>query len=215
MAASAIWSVDLEPEVVASDTWEELTGGYLRIEREMVTPEGLHLITRVEPAPKARDVLNQVEAGTLSRVLCGEQPKAIAFDLRLAASTVSERCARALARLDLDGRAVPLAVVVAAQCSAGRIPAKAARHERFVEHGATYEVLSVPRPDMTRVSGLGNAERDVARRIIEGLSLGAIAEQRGSSIHTVANQRRRAFSVLRTSGRYGLIRRAAELGCFD
>jgi DNA-binding CsgD family transcriptional regulator len=110
---------------------------------------------------------------------------------------------------------VPLLVVLAAQSSAGRIEARAVRRDRFVEHGTAHAILSVPRPDLSRMSGLSDAERDVARGIIEGLSLGAIAEQRGSSIHTVANQQRRAFAVLRTSGRFALIRRAAELGCFD
>jgi DNA-binding NarL/FixJ family response regulator len=105
------------------------------------------------------------------RVLCGEVPKAIAEDLAVAISTISERTKRALDRLDLAGRRVPLHLAVAA--------------------------------------------REVARLIIEGLRLQEIAEQRGSSIHTVTNQRRRIYATLGVSGRCGLIRRAAALGCFD
>jgi len=69
--------------------------------------------------------------------------------------------------------------------------------------------------EMRHVGALSDAERDVGRLLIEGLSCAEIAEHRGSSIHTIANQRRRVFSALQISGRYALIRRAAELGCFD
>jgi DNA-binding NarL/FixJ family response regulator len=200
---------------VGRSAWEELVGGQLRIEGERSTHDRLHLVTREEPSPHGGAILNPVQASTLLGVLCGGRQKVVAMDLVAAVSTVSFRVKRALRRLNLSERIVPLPLVVVAQSFAGLIDPRGARREQFVEEGAGYVVLSVARPDMRRAPGLSAAERDVARLLIEGLSYAEIARQRGSSIHTVATQRWRVFSVLRVSGRYDLIRRAAELGCFD
>jgi DNA-binding NarL/FixJ family response regulator len=199
---------------VGRSAWEELVAGQLRIQGEHATHDRLHLVTREEPSPCGRTMLSAAEASTLLRVLCGEPQKAIALEPVTSVSTVSVRYNRALQRLDLADRAVPLPLVVAAQTSAGVIDPRGARREQFVGDGARYVVLSIPRPDMRCAPGLGAAERDVARLLIEGLSHGDIARQRGTSIHTVAAQRWRVYSVLRVSGRYALVRRAAELGCF-
>jgi DNA-binding NarL/FixJ family response regulator len=67
---------------------------------------------------------------------------------------------------------------------------------------------------MRDVRALTRAEQEVAGLFIEGRSRGEIADHRKTSALTVAGQVHSIFSALRVSGRYALIRRAAELGCF-
>jgi DNA-binding CsgD family transcriptional regulator len=53
---------------------------------------------------------------------------------------------------------------------------------------------------------LSRAERDVARRIIEGQSLSEIAKARGTSVHTVGNQLRSIYAKLEIGSRGELVR---------
>jgi DNA-binding CsgD family transcriptional regulator len=61
---------------------------------------------------------------------------------------------------------------------------------------------------------LTRAEQEEACLFIEGRSRAEIADHRRTSALTVAGQVHAIFSALRLSGRYALVRRAGELGCF-
>jgi DNA-binding NarL/FixJ family response regulator len=150
----------------------------------------------------------------LVRVLCGEQQKAVAADLSIAPSTASHRCVGALEKLGVEHQPVPLPLIVAAQNACYVHPAPEARCLRFEHEGSVCTILSVRRPDMGGVHALTRAEQEVACLFIEGRSRAQIAHHRRTSSLTVAGQVHAIFSALRLSGRYALVRRAGELGCF-
>lgn len=66
-------------------------------------------------------------------------------------------------------------------------------------------VFDVPAPVAPR--GLTEAEREVAELVLEGLSNRDIAERRGASVKTIANQLRRIYDKLGVSSRFELAAR--------
>jgi DNA-binding NarL/FixJ family response regulator len=169
-------------------------------------------------SPPPGPVLSPAEESVLTCVLRGAQQKVIAAELRVAPSTASHRLARALRKIGVHHTPVPLELVVAALLAsdvasdAGMVcDARCSRHE---EGGEVTYVFSMRRPHMGHVSVLTRAERHVAELLIEGCSRSEIAERRGTAEPTVARQVHAIFSTLRLVGRYELIRRAGELGCF-
>jgi DNA-binding NarL/FixJ family response regulator len=197
-----------------ANPWDEFVAGRLRPHAERILENRVYLVARVDFSSARVSALTLAELETLLPVLCGEQQKAVAVELAIAVSTASGRCQRAFEKLGVGARAVPLPLVIAAQRAAGSIGATGMQCGRFAHHGNTYRVLSVPRPDMGRAPGLAPAERDVAQLLIEGLSATQIARHRGRAVRTVACQLRAVSCTLRAGGRYALIRRAVELGCF-
>jgi DNA-binding NarL/FixJ family response regulator len=154
------------------------------------------------------------DESVVRRVLCGEQQKALAFELKLAVSTLSTRHNRALRMLCIARGEVPVSLVLAAQCASGLLPRISARGASFEHQGARCRVISVPRPAASPLVGLSPVERQVAAWLIEGCSRRDIAAKRGTSKHTVSRHVHSIFRGLEVSGRYALIRRAAELGCW-
>jgi DNA-binding NarL/FixJ family response regulator len=159
--------------------------------------------------------LGEPEALVVLRVLCGYQQKVIATELQIAHSTASKRYAQALETLDLIGSSVPLPLVLAAQNAARVVDTKTARRSLFDHEGRGFAVLSVPRPQIAGESGLTVSEQSIALQLVEGQSRHEIAASRSTSVQTVSCQLRAVFSKLRLTGRYGAIRRAAEMGWFQ
>ena len=157
--------------------------------------------------------MTRVETDVLVRVLCGDQQKVIASDLKVACSTASKWYTRALTKMHLRGGPIPLPLVIAAQAwAAGEEPAVNARSATFEHDGARYFVLSVPKPAILDQGTLTPAECEVARLLAEGESRWDIATRRDTSAQTVACQIRGIFAKWRLTGRYALIRRAVALG---
>jgi DNA-binding NarL/FixJ family response regulator len=165
-------------------------------------------------ALEKRHPLTATEGRVLTRVLCGEQQKGVAADLSIAPSTASHRCAAALRKLGVHGCPVPLPLIIAAEQASGIRAESAAKCLRLEHEGHACTVVSVRRPDMRSVHALTRAEQEVASLFIEGRSRSDIAAARGTSALTVAGQVHSIFAALRLSGRYALIRRAGEMGCF-
>jgi DNA-binding NarL/FixJ family response regulator len=159
--------------------------------------------------------LGEPEALVVLRVLCGHQQKVIATELQIAHSTASKRYAQALETLDLLGSSVPLPLVLAAQNAARVVDTKTARRSLFEHEGHAFAVLSVPRPQIAGESGLTVSEQSIALQLVEGQSRHEIAASRSTSVQTVSCQLRAVFAKLRLTGRYGAIRRAAEMGWFQ
>jgi DNA-binding NarL/FixJ family response regulator len=191
--------------------WHDLVRGRFRPWRESVGPERVLLLTLLEGTQPR---IGPDDLGILARVLSGDPQKVIASDLRTASSTISGRYARALSKLDLSPRRVPLIAVLAAQSSAGIGPIPAARGCVVDHQGCACLVVSVPRPVTARMPGLTLAEQAVAQGIIEGRSRFEIARRRATSVNTVARQVHSTFNALQTTGRFALIRRAIQLACF-
>jgi DNA-binding CsgD family transcriptional regulator len=193
------------------DIWHDHVRGRLRASWESVGPDRVLMIARVvdrEPGLAAD------EASIVARILSGDQQKRVAGDLGLAASTVSGRYVRALDKLDLTRNTVPLPLILAVQTWVGVAEISAARSATFTIEGHACMVVSVPRPVTSHMVALTPAEREIAQWVIEGCSRFEIARQRRTSVHTVARQFNAISDALRSTGRYALIRSAAELGCF-
>ena len=68
-------------------------------------------------------------------------------------------------------------------------PAPAGLSATIIElAGEEYLIISFPQTDWVLPKTLTNAERDVVSAILRGLSTEVIAQQRGTSVYTVANQ---------------------------
>jgi DNA-binding NarL/FixJ family response regulator len=200
------------PLLSLSTVWIDHVQGRLRPCFESMHPDRVLLVMRETSEPFA---LAAGDTSILEQVFCGVAQKVLSLELGVAVSTLSSRYNRSLAKMGLAPRAVPLPLVLAAQCSAKIAPIASARGASFERHGALYRVVSLPVPVMRNMAGLTHAEQQVARWIIEGCSRGEIGGRRGTSVHTTSRQFHSIFTRLHISGRYALIRRAFELGCFD
>jgi DNA-binding NarL/FixJ family response regulator len=200
------------PGSALAAVWEDLVCGRLRPWCETTTPDRIHLIARIN---RNQPGLSCGEAAFLLRVLCGEPQKVIASELGIATSTACGRYLRALDRLDLTNRIVPLAVVLAAQSWAGIGRVASARTATFEQRGQIAAVVSVSRPMGARMTALTRAQQEVAQSLIEGECPREIARRRQTSVHTVARQSSSACTRLGVGGRYALIRCALALRCFS
>jgi DNA-binding NarL/FixJ family response regulator len=220
--ADRLWKAAIEADAegafspTLSTAWLDFVSGRLRIWFENTRGPRIYLVARTEEGHRVESAaLQQSDAALLARIFCGDQQKALACDLGIATSTVSGRILRALSRLDISVRSVPLALVVAAQAWAGLVQMPLARSTLFEHRGFVFQTLTLPRPQLEVVKSLTRAGHEIASMLIEGRTRSEIASQRRASLHTVAHQIHSIFSALDVTGRFALIRRAIELGCFD
>jgi DNA-binding NarL/FixJ family response regulator len=71
--------------------------------------------------------------------------------------------------------------------------------------GEELVVFRLPATEVRSLEKLSEAEREVARLVVEGLTNGAIAERRGTSLRTVANQLASIFRKLDVRSRAELV----------
>jgi DNA-binding CsgD family transcriptional regulator len=212
-----LWQAAVEAEEKGSvecpleGVWDDHVHGRLRAWWESVGPDRIILLARV--AGGASNVGSE-DAAILARVLSGQQQKLLAADFGIAPSTVSGRYVRAVDKLDLTPSTIPLPLVLAAQARVGVGQIPRARHAFFEAQGSVCMVISVPRPNMARMTNLTSAEQEVAAWLIEGCSRFEIARRRKTSVHTVARQFHSIFAVQRVTGRFALIRSAVASNCF-
>jgi DNA-binding NarL/FixJ family response regulator len=204
------------PGADLSAVWQAVMDRRLTVCAEGAGAGSRYLVARASiDASRPGRALSRIETAVLVRVLSGEQQKLVAAELGIACSTASKWYTQGLARLHLDGRPIPAPLVIAAQAwASGQNPPVEARGASFVHDGSQYFVLSIPKPAVSTQGTLTPAECEVARFLIEGESRWEIAARRETSAQTVACQIRGIFSKWRLTGRYALIRRAAEQGWF-
>ncbi|MDP9002818.1 MAG: helix-turn-helix transcriptional regulator [Myxococcota bacterium] len=191
--------------------WEDVVQGRVGSWRESTAEDCACCVAEVLDEPRG---LDPDDASLVASVLCGEPRKALACDLNIAISTATGRVLRTLSKLELADRPVPLPLVLAAQTWAGVSRLPSARAASFEDQGRRYLAMSVPRPATAHLTTLTRAQQEVARWLLEGCTRNEIADRRETSVLTVAGQVHSIFSALRVTGRYALIRRAVELGCF-
>jgi DNA-binding NarL/FixJ family response regulator len=220
--ADPLWGTALEADAEGSalsglaSVWAALVKGEIKLWCDSIGLERAYLVARVCETRDAQAAsLCATEASVALRVLCGDPQKAVAAELRISPSTASSRCARATGKLALGSGAVPLALVVAAQSHADVVHVPEGRCAFFEHDGRACLVLSVPRPVTAGIGSLTRSEQQIAQLVIEGGSRHEIAMHRSTSEKTVASQVHSIFAAMRVTGRYALIRRAAELGCFS
>jgi DNA-binding CsgD family transcriptional regulator len=194
-----------------AQAWEDLVRGRLRPLRDNIGEDSVCFVAQVIGRPTG---LTLEDASLVADVLCGRPRKAVAADAGMALSTATGRFLRALSKIELADRNVPLPVVLAAQCRSGVAPIRSVRSALFDYDGCRCLAISVPRPATGHLTSLTRGEQEIAQWVIEGLTRHEIAERRETSVHTVAGQCHAVFAALRVTGRYELIRRAVELCCF-
>jgi DNA-binding NarL/FixJ family response regulator len=196
--------------------WQAVMDRRLIVCAEGASTGSRYLVARASADPsRPCSPLSRIETAVLVRVLWGEQQKLVAAELGIACSTASKWYTQALEKLQLDGRSVPVPLVIAAQAwASGQNPPVEARGASFEHDGAQFFVLSIPKPAVSTQGTLTPAECEVARFLVQGESRWEIAARRETSAQTVACQIRGIFSKWRLTGRYALVRRAAELGWF-
>jgi DNA-binding CsgD family transcriptional regulator len=196
-----------------SAVWKALTSGECRVEDSFLTEERCYLIlkrrTGAAGAVWQRPCARRVHI--LERMLLEGNQKGVGIDLGLAPSTVAlltKQCLRSLGLACTASRVPPQVVMAvhAARC-AQRYPA---RSSELHDVDASYQVISVERPESRLASLLTPAEFLVARLLIEGKSHAEIAARRRTTLRTVANQLGTAFHRLGVSGRLGLIAQLAQ-----
>ncbi len=198
-----------------SRLWADLVMGHARIDRQWATPTALHLSAQLGRGPLPRSAaLSPIERTVLTRTLCGDQQKLVASDLGLAHSTVSQHRGRALDKVLPRDRRLSIPLVLAAQAFHLGLEAPGWSLSLLEENGARYLLASVPAPRVHDKTILTVAECAVMLHLIEGRSVEQIAAYRSTSASTVNAQLHAISSKLGFRGRFGAIRRAAELGWF-
>jgi DNA-binding NarL/FixJ family response regulator len=198
------------PQDPLVDLWEHLIRGRLQPTSEGLAGDSICFLAQITHG----SALGPDDASLLMNVLCGEARKALASDLGIAVSTTTGRYLRALTKLHLSDCTTPLTVVLAAQSRSGLVRIPDARSKLVHHDGHSSLSVTVPRPLLECAAVLTPVQQQVAEWLIEGHSRDTIAERRATSPNTVAGQVHGIFRALRVTGRYALIRRACELGCF-
>ncbi len=185
--------------------WKELSLGLCKVAEAYFTESRCYLVTTPTVGP-ATPLLGR-RREILEAVLCGVGQKNIAVELALAPSTIALN-----ARVALDGlgmhcrpsRAHPLLMLAAKAAQHPEVKVTASLS--FTEHnGVPLRVISLPRPDLRLASALPPAELAVVRSLIEGACYDEIAQRRGTSTRTIANQITTVFRRMKVSGRSELL----------
>lgn len=203
-------------EVIRADTraavqmgmallWRELSLGLCKIADGFFSETRCYLVTT--PTVGAAQPLVGRRREILEAVLCGVGQKNIAATLSLAPSTIALNARVALDGLGMNcrpSRAHPLLMLAAkaAQFQDARVTAALS----FLEYAGTpYRIISLPRPDLRLAAALPPAELSVVRSLIEGACYDEIAQRRGTSTRTIANQLTTVFRRMKVSGRSELL----------
>lgn len=189
--------------------WRDLCAGRLEVFDTFFADERCYALMRRAPRRPGLQVRAPKSLQILERVLLGERPKALAFELGIAPSTVAVALSKCLRALGVDCRPaqVPLLFVMAARGAHGVAPFRG-RIAAFESGLGRFWVVSASRPDRRLAERLSSAEYSVAQHLVEGQSHAQISRLRGTSVRTVANQLGAAFRKLGVSGRCELIDRA-------
>lgn len=187
--------------------WRELTRGVSVVVDGFFDEERCYLLV-AKRSQQAR-ALQGRRLKILEAVLDGQRQKNVAIDLGLAPSTVALNSRLALEALGVTNRPSrthPL-LMLAARAASRQVPASAKCTSMPGEQSRELRVISAPRPDLTLGKVLPSAELSVIRSLVEGARYEDIAQARGTSNRTIANQISMVFRRLRVSGRNDLVQR--------
>jgi len=195
-------------EASLSDVWHELARGCYAVVDDFFSESRCYLVLTPR-ADAARHAIEGRRLEIMQAVLSGLPQKNVASDLDLAPSTIALNSRLALEALGVTckaSRAHPLLMLAARAASETR-PAMVECSSVIGGDGRELRVLGAPRPDRHLTRVLPAAELAVIRRLVEGLPYADIAEERGTSTRTIANQITAVFRRLRVSGRNELVQR--------
>ncbi|MGE0784237.1 MAG: LuxR C-terminal-related transcriptional regulator [Sandaracinaceae bacterium] len=182
----------------ALSLWQGLVAGRWslvdRIERD-----GKRLIVAHQNAPHIADPrgLTQREAAIAQALGDGSTLKEIAYDVGVSVSAITKAATRARTKLGLR---------TLGELAAFFAPATRLRAHELDVAGERFLVTPIA-PSEAALEILSPAEREIAERVIRGDSNRQIADSRGTSPRTVANQLQRIFHKLGVGSRTELARR--------
>jgi DNA-binding NarL/FixJ family response regulator len=156
--------------------------------------------------------LTSQELLLLCRAFQGEAQKNLAYEFDVSPATISQLLGTARAKLGLGDRmaSAPLPIVFLALRYSGVAELPSSHVGRFQREGCEYLELGWSPLNADALTELSHVERRVALQFAWGASYKQIAEQRGTSKHTIANQIASICAKLRVHGRFELIRRWSE-----
>ncbi len=194
----------VEPERALAMWRALLSGGYSTVERWESGGRRFLLVYANAPHRADPRALLPAEQQVAELVALGASLKEVAYALGIAEGAAQRALAQALRKLGSKTRA-DLAALFSGAREALPVRLGAADLHLLVTDAA---------PSGAALDALTDAERDVAQAVLRGLGNAAIADARGTSARTVANQLRRIFDKLgvRSRGelRARLTRSAAE-----
>ena len=192
-----------------SALWTELVSGFCKIEGGAFTAQTCSLLVtrghRAASAERERLPLRDIEI--MERSLIEGVRKSVAVDFGLCPSSVAEILRRCLVFMGLScwPSRIPLLLVMAVHAKRGFESNRAAKLILAQNQQFSRQTISAVRPDNELESWLSPAEYAVTRLLIEGKSYAELANLRGTSKRTVANQLASAFHRLHISGRAELL----------
>jgi DNA-binding NarL/FixJ family response regulator len=162
---------------------------------------GVFRLVVVQHAGSRFDRLTSREVGVAKLAARGWKSHRIGMELSIAAATVRGAIDRCVLKLGLAS-SVQLPLVWFTLGSGGR---------SFLGAGGSRYLL-FETPLSILMGPLTNAERELVERLLHGDTQRAMADHRGVSVRTVANQMSRLFEKLDVSSRTELVARLLELG---
>jgi DNA-binding CsgD family transcriptional regulator len=193
---------DFEP-VPLRAVWARVLAGEIVFRDAFLSPAHALLVTRSPESPLRCHRANVV---FLQHALDCASLTTAAIDYRMSASGASTRAKWALESLGLTITAakipLPLSLLLhTGGCSIGHHMLKVRDHA-----DPDTEILFTERPDIALRKTLPPREAETLRLYIDGLSHAQIADLRGASTRTIANQLASVFRKLQVSGRFELMR---------
>jgi DNA-binding CsgD family transcriptional regulator len=191
---------DPRPEAI----WSDLTEGRARV--SAWTSNEACTVMRIERLGVRAEALDSRSLQVLERLLLGVSQKVCAAEFGLSTSSVTTIARRSLTTLGIQclPSRVPLLVVVLAWAASVR--------EQFpmpIVSVSNSGELMMPNacllPSTVFASALSRAELIVAALLAQGYSYAEIAQRRGTSVRTVANQIGTVFHRMGVSGRVQLL----------
>jgi DNA-binding NarL/FixJ family response regulator len=195
-------------KVALAGIWRGLLQGELRVVDSFFTRDRCGIVTaRNVEAPGLP--LSSRRAAVLESLLCGVGQKCIAIELQLAASTVAVAAKAAFEQLGGYGRPSRAHPVLMLAATASRLPdvRVTASETLLLSETSERRVVGMRRPELSLVGTLPRAELEVITQLVEGRCHEQIAEARGTSTRTTANQIATIFRRLGVSGRGELMQR--------
>lgn len=186
-----------------ASVWPELRRGESSVADTFSSPlRHFVVLSAVRPVKP----VSAVDCNLLERVLLSDGQKQAAMDCGMSESTLSMQAQRALRAIGttLAPSKAPLSLAFLISASK-REHAHLGKFCRIISGTATYRVVSLARPELRFATALTEAEYAVLCRLAEGWSYERIAQDRCTSIRTVANQTAAVFRQLQVSGRSQLL----------
>jgi DNA-binding NarL/FixJ family response regulator len=189
--------------------WSDLTEGRARV--TAWTSNEACTVMRIQRLHTRAESLDARSVQVLERLLLGVSQKVCAAELGLSTSSVTTIARRGLSTIGIQctPSRVPLLVVVLARAArvSEPFPMPIVRTSNSGELSMANACLL---PKTLFASALSGAELVVTALLAQGFTYAEIAQRRGTSVRTVANQITSVFHRMRVSGRIQLLAAIAQ-----